>query len=304
VKPLGLALPIGRQIFDDQWPMIEQAVDAGFTGLWFRDLPCHELGDPDAGTGRDPFAYLAYCAARFPRLPELGIAVIGAGFRPPMTTARGCVTLTEFCGPRFILGIGASDKPAVAAGFGATKATKHELVYGFTRDLWSFLHGQAKLPANLGFAVPQDFVPPQLLLASANLDLWRALAGKVEGGMLWFVRPSEFRILVNSIRTLVAGATISMSISLWLDRDPTSMPRIIPDYRPCTLAVGEAHLPALFKVYLRLGLDRLLIHFPITESIERQFRLAAAAWTEAQAAVPHPEDVATALGAGNGIGGM
>jgi Luciferase-like monooxygenase len=303
VKPLGLALPVGRQIFEDQWPMMEQAVDAGFTGLWFRDLPGHELTDPDAGTGRDPFAYLAYCAARFPRLPELGTAVIGAGFRPPMTTARACVTLTELCGPRFILGVGASDKPAVAAAFGATKAAKQELVYGFTRDLWSFLHGQAELPANLGFVVPDDFIPPRLLLASTNLDLWRSLAANVQGGMLWFLRPAAFRELTHSIRALVPEATISMSINLWLDPDAASMPRIIFDYRPCTLAVGEANLSNLFKVYLRLGLDRLLIHFPSTEGIDRQFRLVVAAWTEAQEAVPQPEDGDMPLGAGKGIGG-
>jgi len=282
--------------------MIEQAVDAGFTGLWFRDLPGHELADRDAGTGRDPFAYLAYCAARFPGLPELGTAVIGAGFRPPMTTARGCVTLTELCGPRFILGVGASDKQAVAAAFGGPKATKQELVHDFTRDLWDLLHGQAKLPANVGFAVPDGFAPPPILLASTNLDLWRSLAGNVAGGMLWFQRPSQFGALVSAIRALVAQATISMSINLWLDRDATGMPTVIPDYRPCTLAVGEANLPALFRAYLRLGLDRLLIHFPITESIDRQFRLAAGAWTEAQAAVPGPEDAGAALRVGNGVG--
>ena len=302
MRPLGLALPIGRAIFQSQLPAIEQAIDAGFTGLWFRDLPGHELTDRDAGTGRDPFAYLGYCAARYPRLSELGTAVIGAGFRPPMTTARGCVTLTELCGPRFILGIGASDKPAVGAAFGVTKAAKQELVHDFTWDLWNLLHGQASLPPGVGFAIPDGFAPPPILLASTNLDLWQSLAGIVQGGMLWFQRPSQFVSLANSIRGLVPRATISMTINLWLDRDAASMPRIIPGYRPCTLAVGEMNLPALFAAYLRLGLDRLLIHFPIPEGIGRQLRLTAAAWADVHPGVPPQEAAGTALGAQHGSG--
>jgi 5,10-methylenetetrahydromethanopterin reductase len=72
---------------------------------------------PDQTFHRDPFALLALCAEATERI-RLGLAVTNPYTRHPVQVARAAGLLAEVSEGRFVLGLGAGNKPRVLAGFG------------------------------------------------------------------------------------------------------------------------------------------------------------------------------------------
>lgn len=76
-----------------------------------------DLYVPDQTFHRDPFALLALCADATKRI-RLGLGVTNPFTRHPVQIARGAGALAEMSEGRFVLGLGAGNKPRVLAGFG------------------------------------------------------------------------------------------------------------------------------------------------------------------------------------------
>lgn len=76
-----------------------------------------ELYIPDQTFHRDPFALLALCADATERI-RLGMAVTNPYTRHPVQIARGAGLVAEVSQGRFVLGIGAGNRPRVLAGMG------------------------------------------------------------------------------------------------------------------------------------------------------------------------------------------
>jgi 5,10-methylenetetrahydromethanopterin reductase len=72
---------------------------------------------PDQTFHRDPFALLAVCAEATERI-RLGLAITNPYTRHPVQIARATGLLAEMSEGRFILGLGAGNKPRVLAGMG------------------------------------------------------------------------------------------------------------------------------------------------------------------------------------------
>ncbi len=72
---------------------------------------------PDQTFHRDPFALLALCARATERI-RLGLAVTNPYTRHPVQIARGAGALAEISDGRFVLGLGAGNRPRVLAGMG------------------------------------------------------------------------------------------------------------------------------------------------------------------------------------------
>jgi len=74
-------------------------------GIWVRDVP----GDPavgDAATGFDPVAVNTAFHSAMPLIPELGVAVFGAGYWSKPTLLRAIWTMRNLCGEKVNIGIG------------------------------------------------------------------------------------------------------------------------------------------------------------------------------------------------------
>jgi 5,10-methylenetetrahydromethanopterin reductase len=72
---------------------------------------------PDQTFHRDPFALLALCAEATERI-RLGLAITNPYTRHPVQIARAAGALAEIAEGRFVLGLGAGNKPRVLAGHG------------------------------------------------------------------------------------------------------------------------------------------------------------------------------------------
>src|SRR5687767_15819548 len=87
--------------------LARQAEALGYDDLYLPDQTFH----------RDPFALLALCAEATERI-RLGLAVTNPYTRHPVQIARAAATLAEMSEGRFVLGLGAGNKPRVLAGLG------------------------------------------------------------------------------------------------------------------------------------------------------------------------------------------
>ena len=86
--------------------MVEEIDGLGFDHLWLTDSSLH---------ARNAYAYLTLAATCSERL-TLGTAVTNPLTRHPAITAASAATVDEISGGRFVLGIGAGDRPLLALG--------------------------------------------------------------------------------------------------------------------------------------------------------------------------------------------
>ena len=130
----------------------EEADRCGFESVWLPEhlvLPVDMPGSPYAGDSHppirpdlpvyDPFAYLAFLAARTRRI-RLGTHVYNIGLRHPFVTARAAATLDVLSEGRLELGVGASwlaaEWDATGLDFG-TRGRRVDEAIDVCRRLWS-----------------------------------------------------------------------------------------------------------------------------------------------------------------------
>lgn len=148
----------------------------GFDHLWMTDSSLH---------ARDPYQMLALAASATNRI-TLGTAVTNPVTRHPAVTAVSAVTLDEVSNGRFILGIGAGDRPLVALGQKPAKRRELEQAIDAIRSLARGDHVDLEcdtfglVDAHLRFT-PRDDIP---VYVSASGELTLHLAGKVADGVI------------------------------------------------------------------------------------------------------------------------
>ena len=151
----------------------------GFDHLWITDSSLH---------ARNCYAYLTL-AAGATRTLTLGTAVTNPITRHPAITAAAAATVDEISGGRFVLGIGAGDRPLLALGSRPSSLASLRSAINAIRDLWRGEHvsvegdGFRLDDAHLRFGARADI--PVYVSASGPKTL--ELAGAIADGVILLV---------------------------------------------------------------------------------------------------------------------
>jgi luciferase-type oxidoreductase len=93
------------------------ADNAGFAGLWARDVPMYDPMFGDTGQLFEPFTYLGFLASNTERIAlATGSAVIT--LRHPLHLAKQATSVDQLSGGRMVLGISSGDRPTEYPAFG------------------------------------------------------------------------------------------------------------------------------------------------------------------------------------------
>jgi 5,10-methylenetetrahydromethanopterin reductase len=106
--------------------MATEIEDLGFDHLWLTDSSLH---------ARNCYAYLTLAAGDTRGL-TLGTAVTNPITRHPAITAAAAATVDEISHGRFVLGIGAGDRPLLALGSRPSSLASLRSAIGAIRELW------------------------------------------------------------------------------------------------------------------------------------------------------------------------
>lgn len=159
--------------------MVEEIDGLGFDHLWLTDSSLH---------ARNAYAYLTLAAACSERL-TLGTAVTNPLTRHPAITAASAATVDEISGGRFVLGIGAGDRPLLALGMKPASVSSLRASIAAIRALWTGVSVDVEDPAfalrdaHLRFPAREDI--PVYISASGPRTL--ELAGEVADGVILLV---------------------------------------------------------------------------------------------------------------------
>jgi 5,10-methylenetetrahydromethanopterin reductase len=149
----------------------------GFDQLWLTDSSLHT---------RNCWSYLTLAARVTSRL-TLGTGVTNPLTRHPGVTAAAAATLDEVSGGRFILGIGAGDRPLLAMGYQPARLADLEDAISAVRRLWHGEHVSMKAgafsfdDAHYRFAGAGHSIP---VWVSATGPKTLELAGRVADGVI------------------------------------------------------------------------------------------------------------------------
>jgi len=94
-----------------------QVDEAGFAGLWLRDVPFLDPGFGDAGQILDPFAYAGFLAAVTENI-SVGTAGVVLPLREPLIVAKQAASVDQLLVGRFLLGLSSGDRPEEYPAFG------------------------------------------------------------------------------------------------------------------------------------------------------------------------------------------
>ena len=159
--------------------MVEEIDGLGFDHLWLTDSSLH---------ARNAYAYLTLAATCSERL-TLGTAVTNPLTRHPAITAASAATVDEISGGRFVLGIGAGDRPLLALGMKPAAVSSLRASIAAIRALWTGATVDIEDPAfalhdaHLRFPARGDI--PVYVSASGPRTL--ELAGEVADGVILLV---------------------------------------------------------------------------------------------------------------------
>ena len=153
---------------------------------------------PDQAFHRDPWALLALCAAAT-KTVRLGLALTNPYTRHPIEIARAAGTIAETSEGRFVLGLGAGNRPRVLAGHGIEQVGIVDRVreaVGVIRRLLAgeTVHHRSETLTVDGVAL--DFETPARVpvMLGTRGPRMLALAGEVADGVLFegLFRPAAF----------------------------------------------------------------------------------------------------------------
>jgi 5,10-methylenetetrahydromethanopterin reductase len=159
--------------------MATEIEDLRFDHLWLTDSSLH---------ARNCYAELTLAAGVTHRV-TLGTAVTNPITRHPAITAAAAATVDEISGGRFVLGIGAGDRPLLALGSRPSSLASLRAAIGAIRGLWRGDHvsveddGFRLNDAHLRFGARADI--PVYVSASGPKTL--ELAGSIADGVILLV---------------------------------------------------------------------------------------------------------------------
>lgn len=159
--------------------MVKEIEALGYGHLWITDSSLHSR-----------YCYVQLTAASLltTRL-TIGTAVTNPGTRHPAVTAVAAATIDELSGGRFVLGIGAGDRPLLELGMHPSPVSDLEAAVGAVRRLWAgeqvdvVADRFALRDARLRFPARRDI--PVYVSASGPRTL--ELAGRIADGVILLV---------------------------------------------------------------------------------------------------------------------
>lgn len=172
--------------------LVELIDEAGFDDLWLTDSSLH---------ARDPYPYLTLAAGRSDRL-RLGTAVTNPLTRHPAITAGSAATMADVTGGRFVLGIGAGDRPLHELGLRPARLAQLESAVDAIRRLLAgepVRHNTDKYTVDGGLRFTSPHQIPLFMSASGPKTL--ALAGRVADGVILLagLHPDGVRFALDHI---------------------------------------------------------------------------------------------------------
>ena len=204
----GVLTPVTRNMYaPEEQATLEAAVRDGLIdALWVRDLPCAPEGDPDVGQGHDPFAHLAFLAAGHDRgrVGRHGDPA-SVGGRPGRGRSAGALR------GRVVLGLGSGGKPPVSAALGVGDRSLEQFIREWSA-IWRALRGDS--PYGSTFALPHEYRPPPMWLASDDADKWAAVGETATGWLTFFASP---RTLLKAYEDVVAARGDAPAVGVRLD---------------------------------------------------------------------------------------
>lgn len=125
---VGLFLPLWPYAGDlngmrGQGEVVRLADQAGFAGVWVRDVPLHDQGFGDVGQVYDPWTYLAWLAAHTENM-ALATGSVVITLRHPIDVAKQAASLDHLSGGRLVLGIATGDRASEFPAYGIDHATR------------------------------------------------------------------------------------------------------------------------------------------------------------------------------------
>lgn len=181
---------------------VRDAVDAGFSRIWFPQLP------PSPGTTAwDALTTLALAGAAVPRI-ELGSGVVVAQTQHPLALARQALTVSAATGGRLILGIGVSHRVLVTDVFGYPYDAPAAYLREYLEVLGPALRGEpvdhhgARITAVGQVDLPHAPAPP--VIAAALGPRMLDLAGELTDGTVttW----AGLKVIANHIVPRITAA--------------------------------------------------------------------------------------------------
>ncbi|MDQ6896816.1 MAG: LLM class flavin-dependent oxidoreductase [Actinomycetota bacterium] len=255
----GVLTPVTRNMYAlEEQATLEAAVRDGLIdALWVRDLPCAPEGDPDVGQGHDPFAHLAFLAGRGSLSAMAGVASVVMGTRHPLVVARAAVGAQVHSGGGFVLGLGSGGKPPVSAALGVGDRSLKQFIREWSA-IWRALRGGS--PDGSTFALPHEYRPPPMWLASGDADKWAAVGETATGWLTFFASP---RTLLEAYEDAVAarGDAPAVGVRLDLRLVPVSdQPTVVAPPVRGVVTCSVRQLGGVFRPMRNLPVDHLLLN--------------------------------------------
>ena len=120
---LGLFFPIEaysgavpRMEIATQIAIAQSAEAAGFSALYFRDVPLNVPSFGDAGHLYDPWVFMGYVMAHTSRI-ALSTGSIVSTLRHPLHLAKAAASVDRLSGQRLVLGLATGDRPSEFSAF-------------------------------------------------------------------------------------------------------------------------------------------------------------------------------------------
>lgn len=128
---LGLMFPLESYQGDvptmaDQESLACLAEEAGFSALWFRDVPLRDPTFGDVGQIYDPFVYMAWIAAHTKTI-KLATGSLILPLRHPVHLAKSLASLNILGKSRIIAGVASGDRPVEFPAFGVDPELRGKL---------------------------------------------------------------------------------------------------------------------------------------------------------------------------------
>ena len=128
---LGLMFPLESYQGDvpamaDQESLACLAEEAGFSALWFRDVPLRDPTFGDVGQIYDPFVYMAWIAAHTKTI-KLATGSLILPLRHPVHLAKSLASLNILGKGRIIAGVASGDRPVEFPAFGVDPELRGKL---------------------------------------------------------------------------------------------------------------------------------------------------------------------------------
>jgi luciferase-type oxidoreductase len=193
---LGMFFPIeafggDMPSMQNQVALAQQAEQAGFASLAFRDVPLRDPHFGDTGQVFDVWPYLGYIAGQTTEIALLTAAVV-LPLRHPIHIAKAAASVDHLCGGRFLMGVASGDRPVEFPAFGVDFDTRGA-AFRETMELLKIYWGNyfPHVESRFGHLAGGDVIPkplaarvPLLVTGHSQQDLgW--IAANADGWMTY-----------------------------------------------------------------------------------------------------------------------